>query len=67
MKVKLIKDFGEHKAGDTVEVTEERAEYWQRVGLIAGGTKETEPAAEKRKVTAPKKEKNEKAGPVKKK
>jgi hypothetical protein len=37
MKVKLLKDHLQSKAGDEIEVTEQRAAYWQRLGVIEGG------------------------------
>jgi hypothetical protein len=32
-KVQLHKDFGEHKEGDIVDATPERANYWKLVGV----------------------------------
>lgn len=55
MKVKLLKDFGEHKKGDTVSVEKERAKYWDLVGVAkkATDTKEapTKTAAPKKAAT----------------
>ena len=52
MKVKILRAFGDHKEGDTVEVDEARANYWQRVGVA-----EAPKGAKEKKEVAPEKEK----------
>ncbi len=34
MKIKLLKDHPEGKAGETIEVSEARAAYFERMGLV---------------------------------
>lgn len=36
MKVKLLKDHIDHKKGDEIEVTPERANYFKLIGLVKG-------------------------------
>jgi len=50
MKVKLLKDHLDSKAGDVVDVTEQRANYWIKVGVaeIKKETKELKPKLEKK-------------------
>jgi hypothetical protein len=54
MKVKFLKDHLDNKQGDTIDVHEDRANYWERTGVA----EKTE-----KKVIPNKKEKNTKAGP----
>lgn len=58
MKVTLLRDHLSNKKGDSIEVTPERAAYWQRIGLVDGAEK---------KEFKPQTEKNSKAGPGRKK
>jgi hypothetical protein len=54
MKVKFLKDHLDNKKGDSIDVHEDRANYWERTGV-----------AEKieKKPNQGKKEKNSNAGP----
>jgi hypothetical protein len=54
MKVKILKEHLEHKPGDTVDVHEHMAGYWERTGVA----EKVERGSEKeKKVLAPTKEK----------
>lgn len=57
MKVTLLKDIAEYKAG-TVDVTPERANYWKAIGVVKGSEKEE-------KVEVPVKAAPKKAAPKK--
>lgn len=47
-KIKLLKDIGDYKAGE-VEVTEERATYWLRLGVAEEIKQEQKKAPAKKK------------------
>lgn len=50
MQVKMLKTVGKFKKGDSVDVSEARAQYWDRVGAgsILGATAKEEKAPKKR-------------------
>jgi hypothetical protein len=54
MKVKFLKDHLDNKQGDTIDVHEDRANYWERTGVAEKTEKKT---------ISNKKEKNSNAGP----
>lgn len=56
MTVKLIKNHLDHKAGDVIDVSEERAEYWHLCGVAE---KVNNAGATKKRIIQPKKEKSE--------
>ncbi len=57
MKVTLTRDHLNLKKGEKVEVTPERKQYWERIGLVKE-KKEDEETEEKKKVkVTPKKKK----------
>lgn len=53
MKVKFLKDHLDNKKGDAIEVTEERANYFNRVG-VAEKTDAASKTAAPKKAAAPK-------------
>lgn len=51
MKVTLTKNIGKYKAGDEVEVSESRKNYWEKIGVI-GEKIEVQPVIEKPMIKA---------------
>lgn len=66
MKVKLQRDHLDHKKGETVDVTPERAKYWELVGVAKKAGKSDDSESEESDKTPAKKETASKAAPAKK-
>lgn len=50
-QVTLLKNIGNYKAGDEMEVSEARAKYWRKIGVIGGEKSESKPT--KKTITKP--------------